>query len=138
MQTLRDAMLVLQGHLAAGRITEDEYKDAVRERAGRLLGGSGRLLPKRAWIGTEVNGERALPASQAAQRGHSRSVKLYSGKPAPEVQVRDMQIAYDRERVAMGCRSALVKVVKGSKPNNPFAKLQDLLQRVNVAVGEAE
>jgi hypothetical protein len=114
-------MLVLQGHLAAGRITKDEYKTAVKERSGRTISQTGRLLPKRAWIGTEVNGERALPASQASQRGMSRSVKHYNGKPAPEVQERDLLIAYDRERVAMGCRSALVKVVKGSKPATMLA-----------------
>jgi hypothetical protein len=124
MRTLRDAMLTLQGALRAGVISEDEYKAAVRERSGRMLGSSGRLLPKRGWIGTEVNGERALPASQSAQRGHARSVKLWNGKPAPEVQLRDMQIAYDRERVAMGCRSALVRVVKGvSKQGEPVTAL---------------
>lgn len=113
MRTLKDEMLTLESALRTGLISEDEHKQAVRERAGRLLGSSGRLLPNRGWVGTEVNGERAVPASQAAQRGHSRSVKLWNGKPAAEIQVRDMRIAYDRERVAMGCRSALVKVVKG-------------------------
>jgi len=136
MQTLRDAMLVLQGHLTAGRITEDEYKQAVRERLGRTLSQSGRLLPKRAWIGTEVNGERALPASQASVKPYSRSTKLWTGKPAPEVQERDFRIRYDREMVAAGCRSALVKVVKGNA--RPVTAMQIAMDHGDKAVEVAD
>lgn len=121
MRTLQREMLRLQGLLAIGAITKDEYKLVLVERSGRTISQTGRLLPKRAWIGTEVNGERALPASNANQRGMSRSVKLWNGKPAPEVQERDLKIAYDRSRVAMGCRSALVKVVKGKQPTTVLA-----------------
>lgn len=132
MRTLRNEMLRLQMALTQGLIAESEYKLAVRERAGRTLSQSGRLLPKRSWIGTEVNGERAISASQAAQRGHSRSVKLWKGKPAPEVQERDLRIAYDRQMVAAGCRSTLVRVVKGSKP------VTAMEVAMTVAVGTAE
>jgi hypothetical protein len=121
MRTLREQMLKLQGARATGLISDDEYKQAVRERLGRTISSTGQLLPKRAWIGTEVNGERAVPASQANQRGMSRSVKLWNGKPAPEVVERDLRIAYDRERIAMGFGSVLVKVVKGTKPVTALA-----------------
>jgi hypothetical protein len=133
MKMLKRELLKLQGAVKAGLISDQEYKQAVRERAGRMLTSSGRLVPKRAWIGTEVNGERAMPASQIGQRGMSRSTKLWSGKPAPEIQVRDMQIAYDRERVAAGCRSALVKVVKGNRGNSqPLTAMAVALSAVKV------
>jgi len=113
MKTLRSEMLRLQTALRQGLIGKDEYKIAVRERTGRTINSRGRLLPKRGWVGTEVNGERVIAASNAVSRPYSRSVKAYDGKPAPEVQERDIRIRYDREMVAMGCRSTLVKVVKG-------------------------
>lgn len=112
MRTLRDTMLRLQDAASSGVISEDEFKLAVRERSGRTLSQTGNLRPKRGWIGSEVNGERVSPASNAVSRPYSRSVKAYDGKPAPEVQERDIRVKYDRQMVAMGCRSALVKVVK--------------------------
>jgi hypothetical protein len=115
MRTLRDEMLRLQGALREGLVTEDDYKLAVRERGGRMLGQGGRLLPKRAWIGTEVNGERAMPASQASQRGHSRSVKLDKGKRAPEIRARDMLIKAGVYPVRV------VKVQKQSEPLTAMA-----------------
>lgn len=111
MRTLRDMMLRLQTAVSKGLITEDEYKLAIRERSGRTLSQAGNLRPKRGWIGTEVNGERVMAASNAVSRPYSRSVKIYNGKPAAEVQERDLRIAYDRQMVAAGCRSALVKQV---------------------------
>lgn len=92
MRTLRDEMLRLQGALRTGVIGEDEYEQALAERSGRTISQTGRLLPKRGWVGTEVNGERATMASQSVQRGHSRSVKLDKAKSAPEVRARDMLI----------------------------------------------
>lgn len=129
MRTLRDQMLALQGALSAGLITKAQYREAMRDRQGLLLQPNGRLARKRSRIGTEVNCERVSPASQSGQRGHSRSVKLWNGKPAPEVQIRDMQIAYDAERVAMGCRSALVRVVKGNE--RPVTAMQIALEHAD-------
>lgn len=111
MTTLKEALLTLQGHLAAGRITQKEYDQAVRERAGRTITQYGTLRAKKKSQPTAF--DSGMPASLGVQRSMSRSCKVDSGKPAPEVQVRDMKIAYDRDRVAMGCNSVLTKVVKG-------------------------
>jgi hypothetical protein len=113
MKTLQSELLRLQNLVRTGVISKDEYQQVLRERRGLTLQPSGRLAAKRNWIGTEVNGERATPASQGTQRGHSRSVKLWKGKPAPEITAWNAMVKADRILIAAGQRSVLVKVIKG-------------------------
>ena len=119
MKTLAKSLLRLQTLRSQGVITDAEYAQVMAERRSRMVNSRGRLV------------------DEVVQRSVSRSVKHWDGKPAPEVQTRDMQIAYDRERVAMGMRSALVRVVKAKRDAVP-ATDSPIMAQIRKVMGMVE
>ena len=94
--------------VAAAESTLESYKVADRERRGCLVTQRGRIIRKR-----KVGGQYV---SQATNIDHGVSVTrrpTVQVKPAPEIAAWNAMVKADRVLVSMGCRSALVKVVKG-------------------------
>lgn len=92
---------------AAAESTLESAKVADRERSGCLVTQRGRIIRKRKVAGQYV--------SQARNIDHGVSVTqrpVVQVKPAPEVAAWDAMVKADRVLVRMGCRSALVKVIK--------------------------
>lgn len=94
--------------LAAAESTLEGFKIADRERSGCLVTQRGRLIRKRKREGAYV--------SEVKSTLHSASVTQRSQvqvQPGVEVRAWNAMVKADRVLVAMGCRSALVKVIKG-------------------------
>lgn len=83
---------------------------ADRERSGLLMRGNGTLVRKRKRDGVYVS------AVKSTARGVSVTSKpQVQVVPGAEVRAWDAMVKADRRMVALGCRSMLVKVVKGER-----------------------
>ena len=97
--------------IAAAESTLEAAKIADRERSGLLMRQNGTVVRKRKRDGVYV--------SAIHSKGHSTSVTKRSQvqvRPGAEVLAWDAMVRADRQMVAAGCKSLLVKVVKGNRP----------------------
>lgn len=104
----------------SGKVSDENYALALRERRGKLLTNGGRLARQRKRDG--------ILASEIVSREHSVPRQVEFQVIAPEIRGRDALIKLDRKLVKDGFRSMLVKVIKGKRPAPPVTVMAQAMQ----------
>lgn len=97
--------------LAQAESILESAKVADRERSGCLITQRGRIIRKR-----KVGGQYVSQLKNIDHGVSGTQRPIVQVVPSPEIRAWDAMVKADRAMVAMGCRSALVKVIKGVRP----------------------